>query len=184
MSKVYVLLANGFEEIEGLTPVDLMRRAGIEVVMASITDSLQITGARGIKVTADMLLSDIADEADMVILPGGMPGTTNLKESSEVRSMVQKYYDAGKYIAAICAAPTVFGDMGLLNGKKATCYPGLEAGLNGAMWPGEGESVVVDGNIITSRGVGTAIDFALKLIEILIDEDKADSIGASVVYKR
>ena len=132
----------------------------------------------------NLLLSDIADEADMVILPGGMPGTTNLKESSEVRNMVQKYYDAGKYIAAICAAPTVFGDIGLLNGKKATCYPGLEAGLNGAMWPGEGESVVVDGNIITSRGVGTAIDFALKLIEILIDEDKADSIGASVVYKR
>ena len=119
-----------------------------------------------------------------MVLPGGMPGTNYLKESQAVRDMVQSYYDNGKYIAAICAAPTVFGDMGLLNGKKATCYPGLEPGLKGAMWPGEGESVVQDGKIITSRGLGTAIDFSLKLIEVLKDSKKADEIAQSVVYKR
>ena len=184
MSKVYVLLADGFEEIEGLTVVDLLRRAGIEVVLASIKDTTDIKGARGINVVADELLSDIKDSADMVVLPGGMPGTNYLKESQAVRDMVQSYYDNGKYIAAICAAPTVFGDMGLLNGKKATCYPGLEPGLSGAMWPGEGESVVQDGKIITSRGLGTAIDFSLKLIEVLKDFKKADEIAQSVVYKR
>ena len=184
MSKVYVLLADGFEEIEGLTVVDLLRRAGIEVVLASIKDTTDIKGARGINVVADELLSDIKDSADMVVLPGGMPGTNYLKESPAVRDMVQSYSDNGKYIAAICAAPTVFGDMGLLNGKKATCYPGLEPGLKGAMWPGEGESVVQDGKIITSRGLGTAIDFSLKLIEVLKDSKKADDIAQSVVYKR
>ncbi len=182
MSKAYILLADGFEEVEGLTAVDLMRRAGIEVVMASISESLTVKGARGITVTADTLLSDIGDDADMVILPGGMPGTNYLKGSSAVRSMVQKYNDSGKYIAAICAAPTVFGDMGLLKGKKATCYPGMEEGLVGAEWPGADYTVVADGNIITSRGVGTAIDFALKLIEVLINKEKADAIAKSVVY--
>ena len=182
MNKVYILLANGFEEIEGLTCVDLMRRAGIEIEMASITGSLTVKGARGITVTADSQLQDIADDGAMVILPGGMPGTNYLKESKPVRDMVTAYYESGRYVAAICAAPTVFGDMGILRGKKATCYPGMEAGLIGAEWPGETETVVVDGNIITSRGLGTAIDFALKLIELLIDKDKADAIAKSVVY--
>lgn len=184
MSKVYILLANGFEEIEGLMAVDLMRRAGIDIKMVSITDSLDITGARGIGVKADITLKEAGDDADMVVLPGGMPGTNYLKESDEVRAMVQNYYDSDKFIAAICAAPTVFGAMGLLNGKKATCYPGLEASLTGAMWPGADYPVVQDGKIITSRGLGTAADFALKLIENLIDSKKADEIAQSVVYSR
>ena len=189
MSKVYVLLAEGFEEIEALTPVDLLRRAGTEVVMVSTGDDLIVTGARKISVKADILLSDFEIEnlmdADVVVLPGGMPGTTNLKENSAVRSLVNAYFDNQKNIAAICAAPTVFGSMGLLRGKLATCYPGLEAGLEGAVWS-EGTVVVDkngdDGLIITSRGVGTAIDFALKLLEILYDKTKADEIGKSVVY--
>lgn len=182
MKKAYIMLADGFEEIEGLTAVDLMRRAGIEVVMVSIKDDVNIKGARGINVVADTVISDKLTDGDMIILPGGMPGTNYLKESDMVKALVNCYNDSGKYIAAICAAPTVFGSMGLLNGKKATCYPGLEAGLEGAMWPGEGVKVVVDGNIITSRGVGTAIDFALKLIEVLIDDKKAEEIATSIVF--
>ncbi|MCR5214859.1 MAG: DJ-1/PfpI family protein [Eubacterium sp.] len=183
MGKVYILLADGFEEIEGLTCVDLMRRAGIDIEMISVSDSLTVKGARGISVLADGYLKDVGLEGDMVILPGGMPGTNNLKENESVRIIVRAYHEAGKYVAAICAAPTVLAYMGLLEGRKATCYPGLEDKLTGAEWPGESLSVVVDENIITSRGLGTAIDFALKLIELLIDKDKADEIAKSVVYK-
>ena len=182
MSKAYILLADGFEEVEGLTAVDLMRRAGIEVVMASIKDDVNITGARGIKVIADTTIDEIDADADMLILPGGMPGTNYLKQSDKVKDMILRYNEAGKYLAAICAAPTVYGEMGLLRGKKATCYPGLEAGLLDAMWPGESETVVRDGQFITSRGVGTAIDFALELITVLIDDKKAEEIAKSVVY--
>ncbi|MBO5608831.1 MAG: DJ-1/PfpI family protein [Eubacterium sp.] len=182
MKKAYIFLADGFEEVEGLTAVDLLRRAGIEVVMVSIKDDVNIKGARGINVVADTTISESLTDADMVILPGGMPGTNYLKASDEVKNLVNAYNDAGKYVAAICAAPTVFGEMGILQGKKATCYPGLEHGLLGAMLPGEDYSVVQDGNIITSRGVGTAIDFALKLIEVLIDKKKADEIAESIVY--
>lgn len=182
MKKAYIFLADGFEEVEGLTAVDLLRRAGVEVVMVSIKDDVNIKGARGINVVADTTISDDMTDADMVILPGGMPGTNYLKESEAVRKLVAHYNDEGKFVAAICAAPTVFGDMGILQGKKATCYPGLEAGLIGAMHPGEDYKVVQDGNIITSRGVGTAIDFALKLIEVLIDPKKSAEIAASIVY--
>lgn len=183
MKKVYILLANGFEEIEGLTAVDLMRRAGIEINMVSITGNLEITGARNIKVIADMLIEDMGDDGDMVILPGGMPGTNYLKESGAVKDVLMRYNEAGKYLAAICAAPTVLGFHGLLEGKNATCYPGCEDGLLGAIVPENPSTVIVDDRIITSRGLGTAIDFALKLIELLIDADKADEIAKSVVYK-
>ena len=182
MKKVYILLADGFEEIEGLTVVDLMRRAGIDITMVSIKDDLNITGARGIKVIADMLIKDMDYDGDMLVLPGGMPGTNHLKESEAVREAILSYKKSGKYLAAICAAPTVFGGMGLLKGLSATCYPGLEDGLEGSDWPGESEKVVVDGQFITSRGLGTAIDFALKLIALLIDDNKAAEIAKSVVY--
>ena len=182
MSKVYILLADGFEEIEGLTVVDLLRRAGIEIKMVSIKDTLDIKGARDINVVADMLIADIDDSADMLVLPGGMPGTNYLKASKEVKDIINVYYEQGKYLSAICAAPTVYGEMGLLARKKATCYPGLEAGLIDAIWPGEDYPVVVDDQFITSRGLGTAIDFSLKIIEILTDRNKADSIAESVVY--
>ncbi len=179
MSKVFILLADGFEEVEAMTPVDLLRRAGAEVTMVSVTGGKVVTGARRIPVVTDLLIGQ-QGEGDMLILPGGMPGTTHLKEHAGVRNLVQDFYDQGKYIAAICAAPTVFGDMGLLRGRHATCYPGLEGGLIGAKV--STDSVVVDGNIITSRGVGTALDFACKLIELLFGKEKADEIAKSVVY--
>ena len=182
MSKVYIFLADGFEEIEGLTCVDLLRRAGIDITMVSITENVEITGARGIKVLADTTISADISDGDMLILPGGMPGTTNLKNCEAVKNAINAYNEAGKYLAAICAAPTVFGEMGLLRGKKATCYPGLEAGLIDAMLPGEDKKVIVDDKFITIRGLGTAIEFALKLIEILIDTKKADEIAKSIVY--
>ncbi len=184
MSKAYILLADGFEEVEAFTPVDLMRRAGVEVVCASITDKKEVTGARKINALADITIDEVGDDGDMLILPGGMPGTNYLKESSKVQALVRKYNETGKYLAAICAAPTVFGAMGLLSGKKATCYPGMEDGLTGAEWTGEDVNVAVDGRFITSRGVGTAIDFSLSLIEILVSKEKADNIANAVVYKR
>lgn len=193
MSKVMVLLAEGFEEIEALTVVDLLRRAGIEVETLSIKDggsaeeNLVVTGARKIPVVADGLFdgskeSTYLGDFSTVVLPGGMPGTINLKEHQGVRKVVTAFYESGKYVAAICAAPTVLGDLGILEGKSATCYPGMEEGLNCANAVTDGTTVVVDGKVITSRGLGTAIDFSLKLIEILKDKATADKIGASVVY--
>ncbi len=184
MSKVLVLLAEGFEEIEALTPVDLLRRAGIEVVTASITDDRMVMGSHAIPVMADTTIGDLTETADVLFLPGGLKGTNNLKESAEVAAIIRDYLDKGKYLTAICAAPTVYGLMGLLEGKKATCYPGNEDKLLGAEWTGEDVNVAVDGQFITSRGMGTSIDFALKLIEILISKEKADELAAKVVYRR
>ena len=164
MKKVTVLLADGFEEIEALTVVDLLRRAKVYVDTVSITDDYTVRGAHGI------------------VLPGGMPGTTNLKEDENVRKAVQEAYDDGRYVAAICAAPTILADMGLLKGKRATCYPDMESEIEDAYLTGA--PVATDENIITSQGVGTAIDFALKLIEVLISEEKAVEIADSIVYQR
>ena len=184
MSKVVVLLAEGFEEIEALTPVDLMRRAGIDVVTASITEELQVMGSHGIPVTADTVISKLGETADALFLPGGKLGTDNLKASAETAALIKDYLDKGRYLTAICAAPTVFGKMGLLKGRKATCYPGLEGQLTGAEWTGEEVSVAVDGNFVTSRGAGTAMDFSLKLIELLVSAEAADDIASKVVYKK
>ena len=185
MSKVYILVADGFEEIEGLTVVDLLRRAKVDIKMVSIKDTKDILGSHNIELKTDLVINDIigedgADLADMLVLPGGNIGTNNLKKSNEVDQLFRKYNEAGKYLAAVCAAPTVYGEKGLLNGKNATCYPGLENGLVGAC--PKTDSVVVDGQFITSRGLGTSIDFALKIIEVLISKDKAVEIGKQVVY--
>ena len=182
MSKAYIFIADGFEEIEGLMCVDLMRRAGIEVKMFSIKDDKNVTGARGIHVVTDAVIDEIDDSADLLILPGGMPGTNYLNESDKVKKAILDYDSKDKYLAAICAAPMVFGGMGLLKGKKATCYPGMEEKLIGADILTDGSPVAVDGRYITSRGLGTAIDFALKLIEILCGKNKSEEIAASVVY--
>ncbi|MCQ2492116.1 MAG: DJ-1/PfpI family protein [Lachnospiraceae bacterium] len=181
--KVYVFLADGFEEIEGLTVVDLLRRAEIDTTMVSIQETPAIMGAHKIPVTADLTIDHVMDdEPDMVVLPGGMPGTLNLKADERVRSMVRKNFEEGRYIAAICAAPSVFADMDLLSGKTATSYPAfedclVEAGANYIY-----DQVAVDGKIITSRGMGTAIPFAGKLIEVLKDKETADKILNSIVY--
>ncbi|MCI5596113.1 MAG: DJ-1/PfpI family protein [Lachnospiraceae bacterium] len=182
MKKVYIFLAEGFEEIEALTVVDLLRRAQIEAVTVSIQESKMVKGARGIKVEADLLLSEVKGTmADMLVLPGGMPGTIHLKECEPLMEMVLGLHCAGAYIGAICAAPSILAELGLLDGKKATSYPSFEEQLSMAFY--SYDSVVVDGQIVTSRGLGTAIDFALKIIELLEGEALAKEIADSVVYK-
>lgn len=180
MSKVNMYFATGFEEVEALTVVDLLRRVKIEVDMVSITGIKEVKGAHGITVKMDKVFDKADDDVDMLILPGGMPGTTNLAAHLGLETMIKTYNNRGKYIAAICAAPTVFGKMGLLKGKYATCYPGMEDGLEGAIV--KYDPVVIDENIITSRGLGTAIDFALAIICELIDEETANDLAKKVVY--
>lgn len=182
MKKVYIFLADGFEEIEGLTVVDLLRRAGIEAVTVSIKEDKMVTGAHGISVMADFLFEEIKGTmADMAVLPGGMPGTTNLLACEPLMDMVLGLHSAGAYVAAICAAPSILAEIGLLEGKKATSYPGFEEKMTMAEYVYE--PVVQDGQVITSRGMGTAIDFSLKLIEILEGEAKAKEISDSIIYK-
>ena len=180
MSKVNVYLADGFEEVEGLTVVDLLRRAGIETDMVSIMGRKEITGARKIPVLADKLFEE-QDDPDVIVLPGGMPGTLHLKAHEGLADLIRKADKEGKLLAAICAAPTIYGEMGLLEGKNATCYPGMEDKLLGANW--QEQLVVADGKFVTSRGVGTAIAFALTLVTILKDEETAKSLANSIVYK-
>lgn len=181
MKKIAIFFAEGYEEIEALTVVDLCRRAGIWVDMVSVTDSLQVTGAHGIPVVMDKMLAEVEfDTLDMLVLPGGMPGTRNLEQVPLLMEQVKAFAAAGKYIAAICAAPSVFGHLGLLAGKNACCYPGFEEELTSAnvmFHPCE-----ADGNIITSRGMGCAIDFSLKIIEKLENDDTASKIGRQIIY--
>lgn len=182
MKQVCVLLADGFEEVEALTVVDLLRRARVYVDTVSITDDYKVHGAHGINVQTEDLFEEVNfAEMDMIVLPGGMPGTVNLKEHAGVRNVVTKFVEAGKSVGAICAAPTILSDLGLLKGKKATCYPAMEDDMQSAVvirMP-----VVADGNIITSRGVGTAIEFALKLIEVLVGEEVSRQIAQDIVYE-
>ncbi len=181
MKKVCIFLASGFEEVEALTPVDLLRRAGAEVTVVSIGEERVVTGSHQIPVTADAVFDEMDfSEQDLFILPGGQPGTNNLKACGKLRELLAKAGGKGKLLAAICAAPTVFGDMGLLKGRKATCYPSCEDGLTGAEYLTD--RVVTDGNITTSRGVGTAIPFGLSLIEQLFGKEKSEEIRKSIIY--
>ena len=181
MSKVYVFLAEGFEEIEGLTVVDLLRRAKIETEMVSVMEGKQIKGSHGIKVTADSMFTDVDfSDADILVLPGGMPGTLNLGNHEGLCELLKKHYEEGKMIAAICAAPSVFGKLGFLNGRVATCYPGFEKDLEGAIVCAT--KVAVDGNVITAKGMGVAIEFSLKMIEVLVGLEKAMEIREGIMY--
>lgn len=181
MKQVSVFLADGFEEIEGLTVVDLLRRAGVEVTTVSITGEKTIHGAHGIDVQADKLFEEMNyDKQDMLVLPGGMPGTLNLGAHEGLEKLMRKFYGDKKYLAAICAAPSVFGKYGFLKGRKATSYPGFEEQLESAECVTD--AVVVDEFVITSRGMGTAIPFSLALIEQLIGVEKADEIGKSIIF--
>lgn len=182
MAKVYIFLAEGFEEIEGLTVVDLLRRAEIDITMVSITGKRQVTGSHGIIVTTDSLFEEVDfEDADLLVLPGGLPGTLHLMEHEQLGQLLQSFQQNGKGLAAICAAPRVLGTKGLLAGKKATCYPGNESYLNGATVVEA--DVVEDGNVVTSRGMGTAIDFSLSLIRRLLDGETAKKIAASIQYR-
>ena len=180
--KVGMMVANGYEEIEMLTVVDLLRRAGMTCDIISVTGEKRLTGSHQVTVEADLLYEDADfDSYDALAIPGGMPGTTNLGEHAGVCEQLKKACAEGKLIAAICAAPTVFGKLGLLEGKKAICYPGMEDGLTGAIVTFE--SVVRDGNIITSRGMGTAIDFGLAILSYFEGAEAAAELAEKVVYE-
>lgn len=179
---VYLFLAQGNEEIEALTVVDLLRRAGIEIKTVSITDSLNVVGAHAIEVKADVLFKDIDfDKADMLVLPGGNPGFKNLGAFEPLMKKVDEFAANGKYVAAICGAPTEVGKRGNYKGKTACCYPDMESMLIGAKV--SYDKVCVDGNLITSRGMGTAIDFSLTIVSLLKDKETADKLAKGIVYR-
>ncbi len=183
--KAIVFLADGFEEVEGLTVVDLLRRAEIQVETVSIMNSKsnKVEGRSHITVRADLMF-DEADfkNADLLVLPGGQPGTTYLGEHEGVKKLLMDANAAGRKIAAICAAPSVFGKYGILDGRRATVYPGMENRLGKAEVV-INEEVVVDGHITTSRGAGTAVPFALELIRQLRGEEIAESVRKSIVFQ-
>ena len=179
--KVALFLTNGFEELEALAPVDLMRRANIEVDTISINQEKEVVSSRKITVLADKIIKDVNfDEYEMVVLPGG-PGTKNYFESKEVLEIVKKFAE-NKKVGAICAAPTVLASLGILENREAICFPACEPDLEQGKAILTREAVVKDGNIITSRGAGTAIDFGLALIKELLGEEISEKIGKEIVY--
>lgn len=182
MDKVYLFIADGFEEIEGLTVVDLLRRANIEITMVSITGNRKITGSHQIVIQADEIFENIDfRDATLLVLPGGMPGAKSLLKHEGLDTLLKAHNAKGKALAAICAAPMVLGEKGLLKGKKATCFPGFEKNLIGAQIVEA--DVVVDGNITTSKGMGTAMDFGLTLIKNLKGKEEAAKIAGAIQYQ-
>ncbi|MEW5814836.1 MAG: DJ-1 family glyoxalase III [Spirochaetota bacterium] len=181
MKTVAVLLAEGFEEVEAVTAIDFLRRAGIRVVVAGI-NGIDIKGSHDIVVAADMRANKLTADLDGVVIPGGMPGAKNISVSDYAVNLIKKLYEKGMLIAAICAAPAVVLEpTGILQGKKATCYPGLEEKLNGVDF--QESRVVVDGNIITSRAPGTAAEFAIAIIRYLVGEETAEKIRTGTLQK-
>ena len=181
MAKVYTFLAEGCEEVEALITVDLLRRAGNQVDMISINGKDIVTGANGIAIVADRKIEDGGlDDADVYFLPGGMPGTKYLGECQTLTELLKKKFAEGKRIAAICAAPSVLGALGILQGKKAVCYPGIEDKLTGAEVLQV--TTVSDGNVTTGRGVGAALDFALEIIRQINSPETAAEVKEQVVY--
>lgn len=181
MKKVSVFFADGCEEIEALTVVDVLRRAGIHVDMVSVTGTKRITGAHQIRIETDIVFEEMDfTGTNLLVLPGGMPGTLRLREHEGLCELLRTYDKENKYVAAICAAPSVLGELGILKGKRACCYPSFEEKLTGA--DVKMDPVVWDGHVITSRGMGTAISFALKLIEVLCGNEKAEEVRQSILY--
>ena len=181
---VYTFLANGFEEIEALTPVDVLRRVGVEVLTVSVNgNAKKVRGAHGIEVTADLTLDEYKeDTAEMIILPGGGEGTKNLDENDRINEIIMSAAERGLYIAAICAAPTILAKRGLLTGLHATCYPSLASVLleNGVKY--KNDKVVCDKRFITSMGAGTSGEFAFTLVEKLLSKKEATDIKITMVY--
>jgi len=172
MNDLYIHLAEGFEEIEAVTIIDVLRRAGLNVISVSVTGNRMVKGSHNIEMKADLLFDEVDfTSGEMIILPGGMPGSKNLNEHTGLKQQIIEYQKSGKYLAAICAAPIVFGNLGILNGKRAVCYPGYEAHLTGA--DVQSNSYIVDNNIITGRGVGAALNFSLEIVRILVGEERA-----------
>lgn len=170
----YLFLANGFEITEAMAPLDVMRRAGLEVKTVGITGEM-IQSSNGVSIKPDIDISDITyDNIDGAILPGGMPGTLNLKASDAVVECVKKCYNDGKLVASICAAPSIFGEMGLLRDRRATCFPGFEKALDGAVHTGA--HVETDGNVITSKGAGCALEFGHAIVSYAVSKEAADKV--------
>ena len=181
--QVYVMLANGFEEIEALTVVDILRRGEVVVSTVSITEEKMVTSSHGILVQADLTFSEMKEEdAEMIVLPGGMPGTVNLKEKQELVDMILRRHEKRQLLSAICAAPAlIFGELGILEGRNATRYPSMEEHMRGANYQKE-EKAVKDGHIITGCGMGGAIPFGLKILEALKGKETAEKVKESIVY--
>ena len=174
MAKVYEFLANGFEEVEALAPVDILRRGGVEVKMVSITGSNLVESSHGVVVKADLLFENITDflDADLLMLPGGMPGSKNLNEHEGVRKALKEQFEKGKRVAAICAAPLVLASVGLLKGKKATIYPGMEA------------LVQEDGNVTTGAGPAASFPYGYQLLSYFLPAEKVEEIKKGMIYDR
>ena len=179
---VYIHFATGFEEVEAITPVDLLRRAGIEVKTVSVTGDRLVSGSHGITIQTDVLFEEVDyNLGQMIVLPGGMPGTKHLAAHKGLAQQVLEYHSLGKWIAAICAAPMILGELGILKGKTAVIFPGMEEHLKGAK---VGKTPVeVDGNVITSKGAGTAMEFSLTLVEILKTETMAQGLSRAIVFR-
>lgn len=183
MKKACVFLAAGFEEVEGLMIVDLLRRAGVETYMVSVTGDKKVVGSHKIAIDADCLFEEMDySDVDLLMLPGGLPGTDNLMAHQGLEKVLRDFYAQGKYLAAICAAPSVFGKFGFLEGRKACSHPCREDVLTGAEVMKD--PVVVDGHIITGRGLGAAIPLGLTLISLLVDEKKAEDVKNAIVYQQ
>lgn len=185
MAKVYVFLAEGFEDVEALIPIDVLRRGGVDVTTVSISEFPLVESAHGVNIEADILFeqSDFKD-ADLLMLPGGMPGASNLMAHEGVRETVKAHFAAGKKVSAICAAPgVVLAPLGILNGKKATCYPGFDKALaeNGATYTGA--LVTVDGNVTTAEGPAAAFPYAYELLTQLADQQTSDQIAEGMRFK-
>jgi 4-methyl-5(b-hydroxyethyl)-thiazole monophosphate biosynthesis len=182
MKKIAVHLAEGFEEIEAISIIDVLRRAELDVNVVSVTENLNVTGSHKIKLVADQLFNNVNyDFIDMIILPGGMPGATHLNNHLGLREQILNFYDNKKLLGAICAAPLVFGNLGILKNKKATCYPGFENQLHGAI--ATGENIEISDNIITAKGAGVAIDFALKIVELLKGKEFTTKLAQKMIVE-
>jgi 4-methyl-5(b-hydroxyethyl)-thiazole monophosphate biosynthesis len=182
VKKIVIILAEGFEEIEAITPIDVWRRAGLNVVIVGLTGK-SVKGSHGITVEADLVLKDLKETPDVIFLPGGLPGSTNLADSPAVIELVQKMNREKKLVTAICASPALsLEKSGILAGKRATCYPGFEKNFSSSV-TFTTDRVVVDGDIITSRGPGSAAEFALTVVERLVSKEKAQSLKEVLLVK-
>lgn len=180
MKKIAVHLADGFEEIEAISIIDVLRRAEFEVEVVSVTEKHEVVGSHQIRIVADFLFEEVNYEhVDMIILPGGMPGATNLNSHIGLREQILIFQEKKKPLGAICAAPLVFGNLGILKNLNATCYPGFENQLHGAI--ATGEDIEVSENIITGKGAGVAIEFALKIVELFKGKKTADDLKIKMI---